>query len=279
MIVDALYDKHDLKYLGMATTAGFIWSPFGVVGTVPYLLLVLFVYLKPRYRRYLCNWKSIVFNTLSIGIGTIYLLYLGSNEFKFPIGFIWQFSKDYTDLALRLVIFWLSEFASLGFLTLLLIFLGILFSHSKTLSKRNFQESIALLKQEFGITPIQLALFLVSISVLLVLPLFKMGIKNDLVMRSSIASLFIFWAFVAKVVADVSLRIQMKFKLLYMLITVLLTMGFLTSFNEIGRSVLKYHFGPPVLSNTLTTGNVNEPEVVLQRIGNKNSIFYRYFGK
>jgi len=279
MIVDALYHKHNLNYLGMVVTAGVIYSPFGILGTAPYLLLILFVYLRPQNRMFLWNWQSIVFNTLSIGVAAIYLLYLGSNQFKFPIGFIWQFSENNVDLAVHLLTFWCLEFALLGSLILLLIVLGVLFSHSTAFFRRGDHKWIVLLAQEFNITPMQLCLFLFSLSVLVILPLFKMGINNDLVMRASIPSLFIFWAFIAKVVADISLRIRMKFKLLYMLISIILTIGFFTSFNEIARSAIRYQFGPPVLSNTLTTINANETEIVLQRIGSEDSLFYRYFGK
>jgi hypothetical protein len=279
MIVDALYDKYNLKYLGMVISTGVIWSPFGIVGAVPYLLFVLFVYLQPKHRRYLWNWESIVFNSFSIWIGAIYLLYLGSNQFRFPIGFIWQFSKNHTDLAIYVLAFWCLEFALLGALTLLLIGLGTVFSHSMAFPRRDGRKWIILLEQEFNITPLQLFLFLVSVGVLGALPLFKMGIKNDLVMRGSVASLSIFWAFVAKVVFDVSARVRMKFKLLYALISILLTIGFFTSFNEIARSVMRYHIGPPALSTGLTTVNANENEIVLQRIGSEDSIFYRYFGK
>jgi hypothetical protein len=264
----------------MVVTAAVIYSPFGILGTAPYLLLILFVYLRPHNRRYLWNWQSIVFNTLSVGIAAIYLLYLGSNQFKFPIGFIWQFSENRVDLVVHLLTFWCMEFALLGFLTLLLIVSGLLFSHPTAFSKHNDHNKwTVLLEQEFNITPMQLCLFLFSLSVLLILPLFKMGINNDLVMRGSIPSLFIFWALVAKVVADISLRIRMKFKLLYILISIIVTIGFFTSFNEIARSAIRYQFGPPVLSNTLTTMNANETEIVLQRIGSEDSLFYRYFGK
>lgn len=279
VIVDALYDKHNLKYLGMVVAAGIIWSPFGIVGAVPYLLMILYVYLQSEHRKYLFNWESIVFNTLSIGIGAIYLLYLGSNQFKFPIGFIWQFTNDIADLVVHLLAFWCLEFALMGFLILLLIVLGIYFSHPTTFTRHDFRKWIAQLDHEFHITPIQLHLFLVSLIVLGVLPLFKMGIRNDLAMRGSIASLFIFWAFVTKVIADTSVKVRMKFKWVFMLFSIILTTGFLTSFNEIARSATVYHFGPPVLSDVLTTSNANEGEIVLQRIGNEDSIFYRYLGK
>jgi hypothetical protein len=279
LIGDALYNRYNLKYLGMAVTAGIIWSPFGIVGTAPYLGLLLLVYSFPRYRKYICNWESILFNALSIGIGAVYLLYLGSNQFRFPMGFIWQLSKNHVVLVSHLLAFWSLEFGVLGFLSLFFIGAGILSSHSTACSESKDRTWVGLLAQEFGITSPQLFLFLVSLSVLAVLPFFKMGINNDLVMRGSIASFFIFWAFVAKVIADVRFEVRTKFKLLYMLISMIVTIGFFTSFNEIARSAIMYEFGAPSPSNQLTTINANETDVVLQRIGSEDSIFYRYLGK
>ena len=276
MIVDALYNKRDMKWLGMVIVAGIIWSPFGIVGIAPFLLLTLFVYLSPQNQKYLLNWKSIMFNTLSIGIGAVYLLYLASNQFKFPIGFIWQYSENYVSLTLRTIIFLSLEFALLGFLTLLLIISGVLGTNILSLPKRNWP---TLLEQEFGITPMQIYLFLTSLGVLVILPIFRMGIYNDLVMRSSITSLFIFWAFIAKVVTDASAQIKKRFNLLYALISIILTLGFFTSFSEIARSVAMYHLGPPALSDVQTTGDANSIEYILQRIGSEDSIYYHYLSK
>jgi len=276
IIVDALYNKQNIKHLGMVVTAGIIWSPFSIVGVTPYLLLILFFYLLPQNRKYLFNWQSIIFNALSIGIGVIYSLYIASNQFKFPIGFIWQYSENPASLAFRILIFLCLEFAFLAFLILLFIILGAFHLNTTAFSRHNWP---TLLGQEFGITPIQIYLFLISLGVLGILPLFKMGFYNDLVMRSSIASLFIFWAFVAKVVADASFRVKKKYKSLYSLISIILILGFLTSFNEIARSVAMYHLGPPAFSDVPTTTTVNEIEYNLQRIGDEDTIFYYYLSK
>ena len=276
MIVDALYNKQNLKHLGMVVVAGIIWSPFAIVGIMPYLLMTLFVYLSPRNRKYIFNWTSIIFNTLSIGFGVIYSLYIASNQFKFPIGFIWQFSEDTASLVFRILFFVFLEFALLGFLTLLFIALGTFRLNKTSFSRHNWP---TLLGQEFDITPMQIYLFLISLGVLGILPLFNVGFYNDIVMRSSIASLFIFWAFVAKVVADAGSRVKIRYKLVYSLISIILTLGFLTSFNEIARSVATYHFGPPAFSDVPTTTTVNEIEYNLQRVGDEDTVFYHYLSK
>jgi len=168
------------------------------------------------------------------------------------------------------------EFALLGFLTVLFIILGTFHLNATAFPQHNWP---ALLEQEFDITPTQIYLFLISLGVLGILPLFNVGFYNDIVMRSSIVSLFIFWAFLAKVVADAGYRVKMKYKLIYSLISIILTLGFLTSFNEIARSVATYHFGPPAFSDVPTTTTVNEIEYNLQRIGDEDTVFYHYLSK
>jgi hypothetical protein len=274
LIADAFYDKHNLKYLGMVLAGGILWTPFGLVGIIPYLLALGFVYLKPQNRSYLFNRSSVIFNGLSIGIGSIYLLFLGSNQFQFPVGWIWEFSDNYISLVKTLLAFWFLEFAFLGSLILLLIGMGIFFSRTFSI-RNNWHDRIDKLEREFGITSIQFCLFIISFCVLFLLPFFKMGIYNDFVMRASIPSLFIFWAFVAKIVTNVSFRIRWKFDLLYTLIIVTIFIGFFTSIAEIARSTKRYHFGPPPFGEVLPMTDMD----ISERIGNDNTIFFDYFGK
>jgi hypothetical protein len=274
LIVDALYNKQNLKYLGMAVAGGIIWSPFWMVGCAPYLLLTLFVYLQPKNQWHLFNWKSILYNVLSIVIGSIYLLYLGSHQLNLPMGFIWQFVDDPLSLAKHLLAFWGLEFGLLGLLILLLLVLGVLFYQSEPFRSR-WDKRLALLEREFRITPIQLYLFIVSLIMLGVLPLFKIGTENDLVMRASIPPLFIFWAFIAKVVLDASRRVRIKFQWLYTLVLMILIIGFIPSLSEIARSAKNYHFGPPNYSKVVTLVNSHSE----LDIGREDTIFYRYLSK
>ena len=278
IIIDSFYDKHNLKHLGMTVAAGILWTPFGLIGTTPFLLALLFVYLQPQNRWYLFNWKSILFNVLSIGLGSLYLLYLGSNQFKFPIGFIWQVSKNYVSLVRSLLAFGFLEFAFLGFFVLLLILMGVLFSHASRFN-HSWHKRIAALEREFGITPIQFCLFIICLCVLILLPFFNIGFNNDLVMRASIPSLFIFWGFVAKVVANMSFRVRNKFDSLYVIIMMIIIIGFFPSIAEITRSVKRYQLGPPPFGDVLTTLNADKIEYNLPRIGREDAIFFRFIGK
>ena len=223
-------------------------------------------------------YGSKLFNSLSLWPATIYVLFLGSNQFKFPMGFIWQFAKNQQSLMRNLLAFWGLEFALLGFLTLLFIMAGVFLSR-KGGYKARWSRRVLLLEQEFGILPIQVSLFLMSFAILWILPLFKMGFYNDIVMRGSIPSFFIFWAFIGKAVTEPSVRVRIKFNLLHMLIVMVLLVGFFPSIAGIVRSAENYRFGPPPVSEVLSIVKANQPEIILQRVGNQDSIFYRYLSK
>jgi len=283
LINDVLFDLSNIKYIGMAISSSIIWSPFGVIGVVPFFLFIILKNLLPSSRSYILSRESILLNVLSVWIGITHLLFIGANRFKFPIGFIWQTVEDQGQLAKYLVAFWVFEFALLGALVILLLLLGIYFSRwtndqspKKNQSWLNWKGRLA---HEFGILPGQIYQFLIGLVVLFCLPLVKMGIYNDFVMRASIPSLFVFWSFIGKVTLDVSIRIRVRYSLIYALILATLLVGFYTALGGIKSSARNYHFGPPELSSVPTTANANIPEEVLQRMGNEHSPFFKYFGK
>ncbi len=278
LIADALYEKHSLIYMGMVMAAGVLWSPFGIVGTAPYLLWLGVVYLQTPNRKYLFNRESLVFNILSLWLAAVHLLFLGSNQFKFPMGFIWQFAENQRSLLRNLLAFWGLEFALIGGVTLVFLVAGVFFSRARGF-KASWDQRFLALEREFGIVPLQLALFGMSFAVLWILPLFKLGYYNDIVMRGSIPSFFIFWTFLGKVITAPSFRVRIKFSLFHMLIVMLLLVSFFPSLAGIVRSVNHYRFGPPALSEVLSIAEANQPEIIQQRVGDETSIFFRYFGK
>ncbi len=114
---------------------------------------------------------------------------------------------------------------------------------------------------------------------LVVLPFFRMGSFNDLVMRASIPSLFVFWAFVARIITGASLRVRIKYNYAYMAVLLIVLIGFFPSFAEIARSVRYYQVGPPPLEKVHTTLSLEDTEFDLQRIGLEDTVFFHYLGK
>jgi len=135
------------------------------------------------------------------------------------------------------------------------------------------------LRQHCGINPMQWCVVLAATTVLLLLPFVKMGHMNDLVMRASIPSLFIFWAFVSKIVIDSNLGTRPLLKALHTVLVLMVIIGFYTGIGEISRSVIRFQLGPPDVTTVSTTADARDLGLVEHRIGNPDSIFYRHLGK
>lgn len=280
MVVDSLYESYNLRYLGMVLATGILTSPFGVFGNVPFLVIVFIRYLFSKDRRTLFTRTSLIFNVASIWVAIMHLLYLTSNQLAFPQGWIWTFVNDRLSLIRTLIYFWILEFMLLTCLVLVFIWLGIRLSQpvSKESAIPKWQNRFLLLKRQFDIDPPLFCLFLISLVVLILLPLYKMGQIDNLVMRGSIPSLFIFWIFVTKVVIDANIWIKLRLNFLYVLIIMTILLGFFPAISEISRSILHYHFGPPDISSVPMTSKLDKRDK-LQRTGSMDSVFFRYIAK
>ncbi len=78
---------------------------------------------------------------------------------------------------------------------------------------------------------------------------------------------------------DASLRVRVRFSLLYAAILAVLILGSYPAIRGISESVLKYHFGPPNYFSVTSSAEANPRQIVLQRLGDDQSYFYLYFGK
>ena len=281
LFCDVIYRRQSLKYIGMPAAAAFIWSPFGVVGLVPLLIMTLVVYLRRPNQTCLFNRDSLVLNGLAAWVGAVYLLYLGSNQFHFPTGWIWKMVEGAPGfLFQRLWQFWVFEFGLAAFITVMILVLGAVVGHSANSSAESTRIHWGRwLAEDFDLSREQVLVFVACLIVLLMLPLYKMGVHNDLVMRGSVSALFFFWAFLAKVLFDASSRVKRRLRPLFLLLIMILLIGFYPSLAEISRSLENYHFGPPLFSSVSTSGEVNSYEIVVQKIANEDSIFYQYLSK
>ena len=272
MIVASIYKEHDLKYLGIAITASILWSPFTILGIFPYLMLLIIKYLSPKNRKYIFNSRSFVTNIIALWTGGIYLLYIASNNFSFPVTFIWNDIRNKELLISTLLQFWLLEFGFIAFLAI---------SYFKFMKHQGENKKTSTKRQEYkDVSPsLYFGIYAFSILILILLPFLKMGIYNDIVMRSSIPALFIFWAFISKILIERKRNTEIKFDVLYSIILVTVFVGFFSSFAEIARSVEFYRFGPPNFHDIREIGTENNLETVQQRAGRDDSFFYRYIGK
>jgi hypothetical protein len=280
MLVDSLYNHQDLKYLGIALSTSILWSPFGVAGLLPYLMILLLLCLSSRARYCLHSRTAMLLNLSSLWIGSIHLLYLASNQFKFPTGLIWENVHDRLRLFKYLFAFWSLEYGFLAILIMSLMALSIFATH-RAGQRKSTTIKLAwkhLLMQQFNIEAPQFELFILSLAILTVLPLFKVGANNDLVMRGSIPSLFVFWAFVVKIIIDAIPHVKRKWFLLYALTLTVVVIGFAPAVAEMTRSIKNYQLGPPPISSVIDTEDLSRRDLE-QRSGSPDSFFFRFLAK
>lgn len=282
ILVDAILEPEDVQTVGITLAASILWSPFGILGTAPYLAVFFVRYLfSSAGRGYFFRAGALLFNLMSLWIGGVYLLYIQANQFKFPVGFIWDSVryKYRATMGQSILTFGLVEFGMLAALVLLFLGAGVV-SRARLANGtglpfwRRWQDT---LWQDFQIQPAYLVIFLLSLAVLGLLPMFRMGKYNDLVMRGSIPSLFIFFAFVGHVVFEASAELRRKLIGLYVGLLLVLALSFFPAVAEIARSVKSYQVGAPEYSSVRSTASSSHD--LLQRSGDEGALFYRWIGK
>lgn len=257
-----LDDPRLVRYLGLAVTAGILWTPFGVVGTAPYLLAGGITLLVRKQARLLLAPLPVALNLGAGLVAVIHALYILSNRYAFPIGLLWTLAEDRDAYLWTALEFWLLEFGLLAACAAVIHLLGRAASQGE---------------KKAGLPPGWLGLLCLILSAL---PLFKMGYNNDLVMRASIPSLFYFWLFIGQAFLGAAPPRRRGWSLaLRIVLLLLLLAGSYTSFSEIIRSVNNFHFGPPNLEEVKPIAEASYPHIVAQRIGNNESFFFRLLGR
>ncbi len=280
LITDSISNPRTIKYLGIAFFSGILWTPLGMLGVLPFLCAALImIVLKDRCA--LFERQNFILNALSVWIGSVHVLYIASNQFKFPVAFAWSGVEDLGRLFKYILAFVILEFFLLAFLLLVLLAITGLYRNKTNGNMTKSSPSALVLSVERSglLTGQQLYFFVLCLAILSVLPFIKIGIYNDFVMRASIPALFIFWSVTAKVLFDLDLRARIRQNFLYSLILVVVLIGFHPAMVKIVDSVRKYHFGPPPLQETAGVSSANSEELVLQMAGDDGSVFYKYIGK
>ena len=283
MVVTSVYAPQGLRWLGISLAAGILWTPFGVIGVAPYLILLLLLLPAAQWRKLVMDRSTLLFNLAAVWVAAIHLLYLASNRYEFPMGFIWQSAENFRSLARLVVAFWLVEFALLAAATTLLLVVGSR-SAGGSGAESLLRVRLVSIQERFKVEPLQLLLFVVSLITLFALPLLKVGYLNDLVMRASIPSLFVLQAFAAKVLLDANIydarrRVRLRLGLLYLLLVTVVILSFLPGLAEVSRSARFYHLGAPAFSDVRRSAEANPRLIVKQRVGSDDSLFYRYLGR
>lgn len=216
---------------------GLLWSPFVVLGTMPFLLLIALL-VGPR------TFTSPVNLLVAPIVAVISTSYILSGNTRPAHGWIWEFFP-LPEIVSVLVLFIILEYAAYA------VFVSMIFRGQ--LRRRPFY------------------LFYTAILCLLLLPVYRLGHHNDLVMRASIPALFVFLCYVA---CSVSCRRNGR-TVARLSLLVLLCIGALTGFSEIVRSVGQYTWRPPELSEVKGLKE-SEGYRSAQYIGPGKSYFFRY---
>ena len=129
----------------------------------------------------------------------------------------------------------------------------------------------------FGLDRWHVLAFGAAVSVLGVLPIFRMGTNNDLVMRGSIPALFVFWTFVAAALTRADAQVRRRLGGVFAAIVIVVVVGGFSGVAAICRSIQQYRFGPPKLDSVKTTAQLPAPS--RERSGTADSFFFRVLAK
>jgi hypothetical protein len=283
MVVTSVYARQGLRWLCISLAAGVLWSPFGVIGVAPYLILLPLLHPTAGWRKLMMGRSTVLLNLAAVWVAAVHLLYLASNRYEFPVGLAWESARYNQHFVQLLLAFWLVEFALVAALATVLLAVGA-WSTSQGRAAPWHRGWLGSIQERFRVEPMHLALFAMSLGVLFVLPLFKAGYLNDLVMRASIPSLFVFHAFVAKILLDANLHAarrpdRLRMGLSYLLLLGVVVLAFLPALAEVSRSARFYQLGPPAFSEVAGSADANPRPIVEQRLGSDDSLFYRYLGR
>lgn len=260
LVLDAIYDPHDLRYLGLSLAAGLLWSPLGVLGLLPLLLLLAGVYARAGHWSGLLRPSALIAHACAIGLALVVGLYLTANRYNFPMGWAWQLADDPLRLARYYLVFVWLEFGVLALLLVLVLRVGT---------------------WRGGAVHARLAAVLIaSLLTLTLLPLYRFGFNNDLVMRASIPSLLVLWMFVGKAVLDARPAVSsLRLRLAYGLLVGVVALGMVPGLTEVARSVQHYRLGPPPLEAIVPMADADPRHLVEQRVGEEEAFFFRYLGR
>jgi len=117
--------------------------------------------------------------------------------------------------------------------------------------------------------------FIAVAGTLTFLPLMRMGLYNDLVMRGSIPALFVMWVLVARalVTPDDAGHVWIKYGL-----AVALLVGCFTSVGVVARSLVRFHLAVPP-RRVVEVPKLLPPEVARQYLGRPDAFFFTHLSR
>lgn len=240
IILQGMQEPWQAKMLGPTVVSVLIWTPIGLIGVVPFLLLLLVV--SPREQR------IHFFNGWSVSLAAVTFIILAtfitSNSFSFPVE--WPFNTgDSSAITQKYALFLSTEL-----ITTIGVFL-------LTYKNNSFRERCF----------IGLAYVL-----LLMIPFLRIGIWNDWCAKTSVASLFIIGFMASKNIVVGRLPVW-KFTLAFSL----MVLSTLTAGEELMIALKNFNINLSVVPHQFHT--YGQWYATEQRIGRADSFFYRFLAK
>lgn len=256
-----LADRRGLGHAGFLVALAAFWSPFTVIGLIPFAVAAFFLHLEPGrvWRVPLFRWRSIgsvgaflwrrlrkalsVANFCAVPLLACAVLFLASKANDLPSGFLWQAH----DLRLewpRLFLFLILE-------------VGVFFIFCRELRRSR--------------KPGLRWLFWTAGAVVLAVPFYKLGDYNDWCMRVPIPALFLMWAGVARSLVSARWHTDTRALLVVCLL------GAFGALHETVRTWGPPGFPPPV--NYCSHVPELQANVARQYVANPDSFFYRHLAR
>ncbi len=237
LVLKAIQDKRYVKGALVILPLTAFWSPFAVIGALPFFLFMIFsnvnifklIMGSKSYRKNLLSRDDLILTVASLLLlaffGLYYLSNLGST---INGGMSLTLSRLVSEKELvRFALFYIFE-ALIPAIILFFYYLGTR-SASRQEKSKNY------------------AYYLVASSILIALPFLKLGINNDLLMRASIPALFVLYYSTVKYFSGLDIpipsylykpyKLYELYKLIPLLIALYFLLGTITPITEISRTV------------------------------------------
>ena len=243
-------DKISKKYLGLPIASLVLYSPLALIGIIPLLLVYVYKLIQKNDFTSLLTVHNLVVATALFFITSSYIL---SNEFSFPMLFLFKNLRFFISYPIFIIV----EF----------LFCVPLYFYIKRAN---------LFSND------QISYFIPVILFLMLLPLFKFGIYNDLAMRGSIPALFVLFTYISSALLIISksenTRINFSIKTISFLVLVI---SFASSASEITRGIKNYSVGASIWDQSKIKSFIDIPDkaAIEQRKGNANSFFFLNLAK
>ncbi len=250
VIVSRAEHSWDMSHAGFVAALTGLWSPFVTIGLVPIAVTLAY---RARLRTAL-SFANLVAAPLVLFVAVTYLA-------SVPIGRLpnhWNFAHgDSGWFAVALPVFWALEFGTYALL---------LTPYLREATERQLPGS-----------PWNRAWMATSVTALLLIPLYRVGLYNDFAMRASIPVLFLFWVVLLRVVwCDAFRRNQWQSALLVVCLLVGAALPCYRLVKQIARAqgCLQYHSG---------TAQASIPDLdarfLPQYLGRSDAFFYTHLAR